>query len=498
MPAVDADVVFVAEGRDREIARHAILAGLGFGVFDCPAGVAVFLAQLGWLCRPLRGNAACLDVALFAVGIALLGCGDNRGVDDLAAHRQKPSRRERGIKALKQDLDRRFPPKLGARQRLAKVPDRIGVRHRIGEVQPEKTHKRQPVADQVFGALVRQIVTGLQNQRLEHQHVIERRAAAFRAVRAWHRAFEIRPEQLEIHHGIQPFQAVALGRKLLQPLINVEKPRLSPHPHPPMRNRLIASQTDQNRQVFGGLQLVWASLAAQADKEGWPAGRFLAALAEHEIAERSRRRLERHLAEARLPLGKTLDSFDFEAVPVVSKAQVMALAAGDVWLNNGANLLLFGPPGGGKSHLAAALGFALVENGWRVLFTRTTDLVQRLQIARRELALEAIIAKLDKFHLLILDDLAYVTKDQAETSVLFELISARYERRSLLITANQPFGEWGKVFPDQAMTVAVVDRLVHHATIFEMNVESYRRRAARERKRGRGRPPIHATTAANT
>ena len=114
-----------------------------------------------------------------------------------------------------------------------------------------------------------------------------------------------------------------------------------------------------------------------------------------------------------------------------------------------------------------------------------------------ELALEAAIAKLDKFHLLILDDLAYVTKDQAETSVLFELISDRYERRSLLITANQPFGEWGKVFPDQAMTVAVVDRLVHHATIFEMNVESYRRRAALERKRGRGRPSIHATTAAN-
>jgi DNA replication protein DnaC len=229
---------------------------------------------------------------------------------------------------------------------------------------------------------------------------------------------------------------------------------------------------------------VWPSLAAQADKEGWPAARFLAVLAEHEMAERSRRRIERHLAEARLPPGKTIDTFDFDAVPVVSKAQVMALAAGDAWLDRGANLILFGPPGGGKSHLAAALGFALVENGWRVLFTRTTDLVQRLQIARRELALEAAIAKLDKYHLLVLDDLAYVTKDQAETSVLFELIGARYERRSLLVTANQPFGQWGKIFPDQAMTLAVVDRLVHHATIFEMNVESYRRRTALERKRG--------------
>ena len=126
-----------------------------------------------------------------------------------------------------------------------------------------------------------------------------------------------------------------------------------------------------------------------------------------------------------------------------------------------------------------------------MLFTRTTDLVQRLQVARRELALEAAITRLDNFDLLILDDLAYVTKDQAETSVLFELISARYERRSMLITANQPFGEWNRIFPDPAMTLAAVDRLVHHATIFEMNVESYRRRAALERRNaGRaGRPP---------
>lgn len=171
----------------------------------------------------------------------------------------------------------------------------------------------------------------------------------------------------------------------------------------------------------------------------------------------------------------------------------MAIAAGDSWLAKGANVLLFGPPGGGKSHLAAAIGLALVENGWRVLFTRTTDLVQKLQVARRELQLESAIAKLDKFDLLILDDLAYVTKDQAETSVLFELISARYERRSIMITANQPFGEWNRVFPDPAMTLAAVDRLVHHATIFEMNVESYRRRSAMEAKRQRGRPASYAT-----
>jgi DNA replication protein DnaC len=232
------------------------------------------------------------------------------------------------------------------------------------------------------------------------------------------------------------------------------------------------------------MKLMWARLAEQADKESWPAARFLAALAEHEVAERGRRRIERHLAEARLPIGKTLSSFDFAAVPTVSKAQIMALTAGDSWLQKGANILLFGPSGVGKSHLAVAIGRALVENGWRALFTRTTDLVQRLQIARRDLLLESAIAKLDKYDLLILDDIAYVSKDQAETSVLFELIAARYERRSLLITANQPFVQWGKVFPDQAMTVAAIDRLVHHATILEMNVESYRRRAAINRKRG--------------
>ena len=234
------------------------------------------------------------------------------------------------------------------------------------------------------------------------------------------------------------------------------------------------------------IKLMWAAVAARADKEGWPAARFLAALAEHEIADRGRRRIERHLASARLPAGKTLDTFDFNAVPMVSKAQVMALAAGDSWLDQGANILLFGPPGGGKSHLAAALGLALVQNGRRVLFIRTTDLVQRLQVARRELGLEAAITKLDKYQLLILDDIAYVTKDQAETSVLFELIATRYERRSLLITANQPFGEWGKIFSDQAMTLAAIDQLVHHATILEMNVESYRRKAALKRKRGPG------------
>lgn len=230
---------------------------------------------------------------------------------------------------------------------------------------------------------------------------------------------------------------------------------------------------------------LWPDITARADREGWPAARLLATLAELELADRHDRRIQRHLAEARLPPGKTLDSFDFAAVPMLSKAHVMALASGDGWLQKGVNLLAFGPPGVGKSHAAAALGHALVENGFRVLFTRTTDLVQRLQTARQDLALAAAIDKLDKYDLLILDDLSYVHKNQAETSVLFELIAARYERRSLMITANQPFGAWDSIFPDKAMTVAAIDRLVHHAVIFEMNVESYRRKAAVNRAMSR-------------
>ena len=147
---------------------------------------------------------------------------------------------------------------------------------------------------------------------------------------------------------------------------------------------------------------------------------------------------------------------------------------------------------------ALPFSLGLIENGpisqdGRVLFTRTTDLVRKLQVARREPALEAAITRLDKYQLIILDDLAYVTKDQPETSVLFDLISARYERRSIAITANQPFGDWNRIFPDPAMTLAATGRLVHHSTILELNVESCRRREALGQQRGPGIPASRAT-----
>ncbi|MCZ4263063.1 IS21-like element helper ATPase IstB [Limimaricola sp. G21655-S1] len=221
----------------------------------------------------------------------------------------------------------------------------------------------------------------------------------------------------------------------------------------------------------------WAVLANRADTEGWPAARFLAALAEIELAERDARRIQRYLQQSQLPGGKTLATLDFKALPGVPRARIEALAAGD-WVETGANLIAIGNSGAGKTHVLCAVGHALVEAGKRVLYSCTTDMVQRLQAARRDLALEAALAKLDKFDLIILDDITYAQKDQAESSVLFELIARRYETRSLAIAANQPFSAWGRVFPDHAVTVAAIDRLVHHATILEMNGDSYRRRAA--------------------
>jgi DNA replication protein DnaC len=224
-----------------------------------------------------------------------------------------------------------------------------------------------------------------------------------------------------------------------------------------------------------GIKLAWAALAATADKEGWPAARFLAALAEQEMAERNRRRIERHLEEADCRRERPSTHVRLRAVPMISKAQVMALAPATLARKGFQSVLCSGRPGGGKSHLAAALGLALVEKGWRVLFTRTTDLVQKLQIARREFGPRSRdrqarqISPADPRR----HRLCHQGSGRDQRPVRAD--RARYERRSMMITANQPFGEWGKIFPDQAMTLAAIDRLVHHATILEMNVDSYRR-----------------------
>jgi len=226
---------------------------------------------------------------------------------------------------------------------------------------------------------------------------------------------------------------------------------------------------------------LWKSIHEEAIEKGWSFLRYLATLCEHELSERERRRLTRHMSESQLPRGKSLETYDFKETPTVNKAQILGLSSGDVWIKEGRNLLIFGPSGVGKTHLAAGIGEKLIQSGYRVFFSRTTELIQKLQAAKRDLSLPAALDKLDRYDCLILDDFGYVKRSEQETNLLFELICERYERRSLLITCNQSFQEWDQIFEDKKMAIAAVDRLVHHATILEIQAESYRKRTAEKR-----------------
>jgi len=219
----------------------------------------------------------------------------------------------------------------------------------------------------------------------------------------------------------------------------------------------------------------WESHAAQAEESHWGYPEYLVSLCNQEVVARTQKRIARHVKEAKLMPGKTLSSFDFKVASAVNAAQITALADNTGWVKQAHNLVIFGPSGVGKSHLACGIAHRLIEQGVRALFMPTTELVQKLQQARQAYRLPEAIAKLARIPVLILDDIGYVKKDDAETSVLFELIADRYESSSLIITANQPFGEWDQIFPDNNMAVAAIDRLVHHATIINIQGDSYRK-----------------------
>jgi DNA replication protein DnaC len=219
-------------------------------------------------------------------------------------------------------------------------------------------------------------------------------------------------------------------------------------------------------------------MADKAREQSWSVERYLAELCRLELDSREEKRLQRHLKESNLPAGKYLDNYDFTALEGVDKGQVWHLANHREWVKTGDNLLLFGASGLGKTHLAAGLGYKLIEHGQRVKFMSANLLVQQLQQAKEELKLSEALMKLDKYSVLILDDIGYVQKTSEETSVLFELIAHRYERYSLIITSNQSFEEWDELFDNTVMTVAAIDRLIHHAKILQCQGESYRRKEA--------------------
>ena len=220
------------------------------------------------------------------------------------------------------------------------------------------------------------------------------------------------------------------------------------------------------------------SMADTAEHDGWSVRRYLHALLSEELSSRHDRRLERLLKAAQLPSGKSIASFDFSAIPTLNKRLCLALADNGTWVEQGHNLILFGPSGTGKTHLATAIMHAHILQGRSARFYRTTDLVQHLQAAAADHRLAAALKRLDRYQLLCLDDIGYVKRDRDETAVLFECIAHRYERNSLIVTSNHPFSAWDGIFPDPSMTVAVVDRLVHHASILELNTDSYRRKSA--------------------
>ncbi len=236
-----------------------------------------------------------------------------------------------------------------------------------------------------------------------------------------------------------------------------------------------------NQLKLTEMKVLWKNLSEQADQAGWGSAKFLETLCEYELQGRETRRFERHFKEANLPKGKTFSTYDFNHSPTLNKTQICTMATGGAWIKNGNNLLVFGGSGSGKSHLVAAIGTQLIESGYRVMFTSTISLLQKLQAAKQIFSLPNALEKLDKYDALILDDLGYAEKDRDETSALFELISDRYERKSLIITCNHPFSEWESIFKDKTMAVAAIDRLVHHSTIFQINSESYRRKSALNR-----------------
>ena len=227
----------------------------------------------------------------------------------------------------------------------------------------------------------------------------------------------------------------------------------------------------------------YAAVGDTAAREGLTHPAYLLALARMEAHERADRRTLRLLEESRLPKEKSLASFDLSRLSPKARTSFNALKDGS-FLDRAENVLAFGNPGTGKTHLLCALGQELVRNGRTVLFAPTFQIVQRLLAAKRDLRLPSELKKLDRFDALLLDDIGYVQQSREEMEVLFTLLAERYERRSVLITSNLVFSKWDQIFKDPMTTAAAIDRVVHHAVILELNMESYRAEAARQRSRG--------------
>jgi DNA replication protein DnaC len=219
--------------------------------------------------------------------------------------------------------------------------------------------------------------------------------------------------------------------------------------------------------------------------ESWSYEKFLLELLEQECQQRQHNRIERLLRASRLPLEKSWSALELKRLPAKAVQQLRGLLNGE-FLDRRENVLVFGPPGSGKTHALCGLTQELVRSGRSVLFTKCSLLVQELLTAKRDLALKGMLRDLSKWEALVIDDLGYVQQSREEMEVLFTLLAERYERGSVLVTSNLAFSQWEQIFKDPMTTAAAIDRLVHHSVIVELNIGSYRAEQARKGKHGRG------------
>lgn len=225
----------------------------------------------------------------------------------------------------------------------------------------------------------------------------------------------------------------------------------------------------------------YEEVADQARAESWSYEQYLLELLKLECEIRRQNRIARNLRASKLPPSKTFDNFDKKRLPTKVAAHLNVLGNGS-FLNRAENILAFGNPGSGKTHLLCAIGHALIEQGKRILFTSCSQLVQDLLIAKKELEWTKKLRKLSNFDAVIIDDLGYVQQSREEMEVLFTFMADRYEQGSLMITSNLPFSKWEQIFKDPMTTAAAIDRLVHHSVILELNVDSYRMEQAKKDK----------------
>lgn len=229
-----------------------------------------------------------------------------------------------------------------------------------------------------------------------------------------------------------------------------------------------------------GILEYWEKITENAVKNSWAYEDYLLNLLEEECQSRYNRRVDRLLKTSGLELDKTMERFDLKRLPLKVNQQVKALLEVD-FLDRAENVLVFGKPGCGKTHLVCAIAHEMIKKNRKMLFTTCSILVQNLLLAKKELELPRMLKNLSGYDGLIIDDIGYVQQSREEMEVLFTLLADRYERNSILLTSNLSFSKWDRIFKDSMITAAAIDRLVHHSIIIEMNLDSFRMEDAKKR-----------------